>query len=1061
MKKRIKKILSWLIIVAMFVTMLPDIKAYAITQSEVTGKLSSLITQYEGKIGSWNYAGGSMCYGFAHMIFNNIFGRGNKQVGTGALSNNPTNYKLNNVASDIKTIGTLAPGYTSGQLEQLLEKAAPGDYIQVRRQSGTPHSMICVSVDANNNIIDIFDANSDGKGTVKHYKQSFGEFISKNAGVSVYRYSDYNPEVHNCNNHLGSQRWQVSVSSVLNIRSGPGTGYQVVGNFSNGTEIYINQKAKSDGYTWGKLTDGQGWVALDGNANYLCGWINSNPTGNLDSISSSAGSISIRGWAFDYDNINANVVIHVYIGGEFAGDCVAEQERQDVDNTYHVGSKHGFEKTISTNKTGRQRVQIYALNIDDGNNTVLWDDDIDIKSTDTEGPSITDIQVIDIDSEGYTVTCTVTDNKGVAEVRFPTWTVNNDQDDLGDWWSDSKYLGSINGSKVTYRVNISDHNNETGEYITHIYATDINGNRNAVAVGTVVIETLNVTTALSEDSISAGQTVTITANARGGSRSYVYSYLVYNRDLDSWIYLKSDSAFNTYNWTVNDVATYLVYVIVKDSAGKQVQSDGMFIGVGYPELKITGKSNASTVNVGEKVTLTGTANGGNGSYTYNYLVHNKDTNQWSRLTSSFTSSNTYTWTAGSAGNREFFVEVKDSTGKVVRSSAINVNVKKSEDKLSVSIGANKNQGNVGNNFTFFASANGGNGSYTYSYLVHNKDTNQWSRLTSSFTTSNTCTWTARSAGNREFFVEVKDTTGKVVRSSAMNVTVTEAEKPLAVSAKSSASSITKGSKVTITGTASGGKGGYTYSYLVHNKDTNEWSRLTSFFTTSNTYTWTAGSTGNREFFVEVKDSTGKVVRSSAVNVSVTNEKALAINAKSSTTTITKGSKVTITGTASGGKGAYTYSYLVHNKDTNAWSRLTSSFTGSNTYTWTAGSTGNREFFVEVKDSTGKVVRSSAVNVSVKATASNMTVVAGASASQTKVGNNITILGSTSGGIGNYTYSYLVHNKDTNQWSRLTSFIESNTYVWTAGSTGNREFFVEVKDSTGKVVRSSAVNVVVK
>lgn len=36
----------------------------------------------------------------------------------------------------------------------------------------------------------------------------------------------------------------------------------------------------------------------------------------------------------------------------------------------------------------------------------------------------------------------------------------------------------------------------------------------------------------------------------------------------------------------------------------------------------------------------------------------------------------------------------------------------------------------------------------------------------------------------------------------------------------------------------------------------------------NTYTWTAGSTVNREFFVEVKDSTGKVVRSSAVNVSV-------------------------------------------------------------------------------------------------------------------------------------------------------------------------------------------------
>ncbi|MDE7432173.1 MAG: starch-binding protein [Lachnospiraceae bacterium] len=380
-------------------------------------------------------------------------------------------------------------------------------------------------------------------------------------------------------------------------------------------------------------------------------------------------------------------------------------------------------------------------------------------------------------------------------------------------------------------------------------------------------------------------------------------------------------------------------------------------------------------------------------------------------------------------------------------------------ELALTAMANTFTANVGTNVIITGTATGGSGSYTYSFLMHNKNTGDWYRF-SDFTSSNTLTWTASSAGAREFFVEVKDSTGKVVRSSAVNVNVTAAAVNLNITGRSNVSSVSAGGQVVITGTAAGGSGSYTYSFLMHNKNTGDWYRF-SGFTSSNTLTWTASSAGAREFFVEVKDSTGKVVRSSAVNVNVTAAAVnLSITGKSNVSSVRTGGQVVITGTAAGGSGSYTYSFLMHNKNTGDWYRF-SGFTSSNTLTWTASSAGAREFFVEVKDSTGKVVRSSAVNVNVTADASNLGITGNSNVSAVGVGGNVTISGIAFGGSGSYTYSFLMHNKNTGAWYRFSDFTSSNTLIWTASSTGAREFFAEVKDSTGKVVRSSAVNVNVR
>ena len=498
-----------------------------------------------------------------------------------------------------------------------------------------------------------------------------------------------------------------------------------------------------------------------------------------------------------------------------------------------------------------------------------------------------------------------------------------------------------------------------------------------------------------------------------------------------------------------------VFVIQTSITGVYASEQNAVCYEARQNLNISAKAGSNKVNVGDKVTVTGTAAGGTAPYTYSYLLHNKDTDSWSRLTPQFINSASYTWTAGSVGNREFFVEVKDSTGKVMRSSAVAVSAVKAQD-LTISAKAGSNKVNVGDKVTVTGAAAGGTAPYTYSYLLHNKDTDSWSRLTPQFVNSASYTWTAGSVGNREFFVEVKDSTGKVVRSSAVAVSAVKAQ-DLTISAKAGSNKVNVGDKVTVTGAAAGGTAPYTYSYLLHNKDTDSWSRLTPQFVNSASYTWTAGSVGNREFFVEVKDSTGKVVRSSAVAVSAVKAQDLTISAKAGSNKVNVGDKVTVTGAAAGGTAPYTYSYLLHNKDTDSWSRLTPQFVNSASYTWTAGSVGNREFFVEVKDSTGKVVRSSAVAVSA-VKAQDLTISAKAGSNKVNVGDKVTVTGAAAGGTAPYTYSYLLHNKDTDSWSRLTpQFVNSASYTWTAGSVGNREFFVEVKDSTGKIVRSSAVN----
>jgi hypothetical protein len=113
----------------------------------------------------------------------------------------------------------------------------------------------------------------------------------------------------------------------------------------------------------------------------------------------------------------------------------------------------------------------------------------EIEAYDNKAPVISNAVVSNVTSSGYTVTCTVTDNWGIEFVSFPTWTTLNNQDDLAE-----DFFNTQRGTKVgdtdtyTFTVKASDHNNELGEYATHIYAKDKGGNLVNIELAPIIVK---------------------------------------------------------------------------------------------------------------------------------------------------------------------------------------------------------------------------------------------------------------------------------------------------------------------------------------------------------------------------------------------------------------------------------------------------------------------------------------------------------------------------------------------------------------------------------------------
>ncbi|HET7454096.1 MAG TPA: DUF1906 domain-containing protein [Solirubrobacterales bacterium] len=105
------------------------------------------------------------------------------------------------------------------------------------------------------------------------------------------------------------------------------------------------------------------------------------PIGALElAAAAGPGQVRIRGWALDANAPTQALAIRLVVGGR-EGDpevaayelgSIADLPRRDVRLKYpEAGGRHGFDLSVPTVRSGRQRVCAYALDVDPGEDTLL------------------------------------------------------------------------------------------------------------------------------------------------------------------------------------------------------------------------------------------------------------------------------------------------------------------------------------------------------------------------------------------------------------------------------------------------------------------------------------------------------------------------------------------------------------------------------------------------------------------------------------------------------------------------------------------------------------------
>ena len=359
---------------------------------------------------------------------------------------------------------------------------------------------------------------------------------------------------------------------------------------------------------------------------------------------------------------------------------------------------------------------------------------------------------------------------------------------------------------------------------------------------------------------------------------------------------------------------YDITIDVIDSEGNTASS-GLFEAVAYEKPLVNTSTTipestavVPSVNVGETITMVGSATGGKAPYTYSYYFKRSTSTNWKAVKENTTATKA-TITPTAAASYNIKIVVKDADGRTADALFIVNAVAPFTNTSSLSA----EEVAVNNTVKIDASAENGTEPYTFEYFYKRSANTKWNTLKKP-------SFTPTAVAEYDIKVIATDAAGEKSEK-ILKLNVIEEKDPLKNEAWLNSETVQIGDDIRATGAATGGKAPYSYAFYFKRSTNTKWNLSGEEFGKTSYITVVPKTAAEYDIKVIVKDADGKtdtkILKAKAVeSMALTN-----VSVINTPTEVPLNKTVTLSGRTVGGTKPVTYEFFFKRSANTKWNPL--------------------------------------------------------------------------------------------------------------------------------------------